>query len=166
VELSVCISITITDRERIFPWRKIRRSRGQSSRRNSGLWFPCRKSAGSTTVTNDAPPEILTSKSLRPRRTTARRWAFYGDLHSQLTKIASGALARILLAPPKTRSYSRISNIDGVCGRHTSVRKRIGATSGPEILSGGEHGTRHGPAISGALDGGAAETGTATNGSR
>jgi len=23
-----------------------------------GLWFPCRKSAGSTTVTNDAPPEL------------------------------------------------------------------------------------------------------------
>ena len=42
-----------------------------------------------------------------------------------------------------------------------SVRKRIGAASGPEILSGGEYGTSHGSAISGALDGGAAETGTA-----
>src|ERR1700680_1542425 len=115
----VCISITITDPERIWPWTRIRRSRGQSSRRNLGLWFPCRKSAGPTPVTNDAPPELLTSKSLRPRRTTARRWAFYGDFHSQLTKIASGALARILLAPPETRSYSRTSNTDGVCGRHS-----------------------------------------------
>jgi hypothetical protein len=119
VELSVCISITITTRERIWPWTKIRWSRGQSSRRNLGLWFPCRKSADSTTVTNDSPPELPASKSLQPRRTTARRWAFCGDLHSQLTEIASGALARIPLAPQETRSYSSTLNTDGVCGRHS-----------------------------------------------
>jgi hypothetical protein len=61
----------------------------------------------------------LTGRGRTAIRGAARRWAFYGDLHSQLTKIASGTLARILLAPPETRSYSRTSNTDGVCGRHS-----------------------------------------------
>ena len=60
---------------------------------------------------------------------------------SPLTIIASGVFARILLAPPETPSYSRTSNTDGVCGRHSrlisTLWTQVDPTVSPETVATG-----------------------------
>src|SRR5262249_22510482 len=57
VEPWIHISTTITDREPISRWGRIRPTRDPFSRRAWDQSWRCRRSADCTTATNDGPPE-------------------------------------------------------------------------------------------------------------
>ena len=64
-EPSIRISITITDRERIFHWGRIRRSHERFSRWKWDRSWRYRRSVDCTTATNDGLPEKPESARLR-----------------------------------------------------------------------------------------------------
>src|SRR5580693_9889078 len=115
-EPSIRISITITDRERIFHWGRTLRSHERFSRWKWGLsWRYCR-SVDCTTATNDGLPE-------KPESTRLYSASPWGSEISVRTVLPS--------AVPRRISFARLKlgrKLLGLCGSPRGMASEMGCT--------------------------------------
>src|SRR5215469_18126564 len=96
VEPSIRISTTITDRELISRWGRIRPSPDPFSHRKWDQSWPCPRSVDYTTATNDGPPETECLPSFNIGVGKYRRW--------KQGKKNIGVAKKLTRGPPGKRS--------------------------------------------------------------